>query len=71
MEILQDYTIERLKNLIVELGEKPYRATQVYRAMHQGRAISEMTDLSKDFREKLLERFVDNPAKIIKKRQSL
>lgn len=67
MEILQDYNGEQLKNLIVSLGEKPFRALQITRALAQGRAISEMTDLSKAFREKLLEKFVDNPAKIVKK----
>ncbi|MBR6737658.1 MAG: 23S rRNA (adenine(2503)-C(2))-methyltransferase RlmN [Clostridia bacterium] len=67
MKILQDYGLESLKNLIAQMGEKPFRAGQIMRSLHQGRAISEMTDLSKDFREKLLENFVDNPAKIIKK----
>ena len=65
--ILQDLPFENLKSLITSLGEKSFRAGQIFRSMQSGRAISEMTDLSNAFRQKLLESYVDEPVKIIKK----
>ena len=46
---------DRLEAFVAELGEKPFRAKQVSRWIHQRRAgdVGEMTDLSKAFREKL------------------
>ena len=65
MEILHDYSLCEIKNLIEEMGEKPFRAGQIFRGLHSGKRISEITDISKDFRTKLLERFVDCPVQII------
>ena len=67
MKILQDLTLENLKELISSLGEKPFRAGQIFRSLQSGRKISEMTDLSTAFREKLLSEYEDEPVKIIKK----
>ena len=65
MEILHDYSLGEIKNLIEEMGEKPFRAGQIFRGLHSGKKISEITDISKDFRSKLLERFADCPVEII------
>ena len=65
MEILHDYSLGEIKNLIEEMGEKPFRAGQIFRGLHCGKKISEITDISKDFRNKLLERFADSPVEII------
>lgn len=48
---LEDFTQE-------ELGEKPFRAGQIYRWLHRrgARSFEEMTDLSKDLRAKLAEK---------------
>ena len=42
---------------MTELGEKPFRATQLYQWMHQKLApsLEDMTNLPKAFRERLLE----------------
>jgi 23S rRNA (adenine2503-C2)-methyltransferase len=50
-------TREELTRWVVELGEKPYRARQVWAWLHVRLAstIEEMTDLSKPFRQVLLE----------------
>ena len=53
MEILHDYSLGEIKNLIEEMGEKPFRAGQIFRGIHSGKKISEITDISKDFRNKL------------------
>ena len=65
MEILHDFSLGEIKNLIEEMGEKPFRAGQIFRGIHSGKKISEITDISKDFRNKLLERFADSPVEII------
>ena len=67
MRILSDLSVDELKTLVDKYGEKPYRAGQIFRAVSNGQKISEMTELSKTFREKLLETFVDEPVEIIKR----
>ena len=50
---------EELKNLVAELGEKPFRAGQLFSWMHEKNVGSyeEMTNLSAAFREKLAEKY--------------
>ena len=66
MKILQDLNFTELKNLIESYNEKSFRATQIYSALHNGLKISEISNISKDFREKLLKEYVDEPVEIIK-----
>ena len=70
MEILHDYSEEEIKNLIEEYGEKPFRAGQIFRGIHSGKKISEISDISKDLRAKLISRFVDCPVEIIEVKKS-
>lgn len=63
-EILQDLSFEELESLVLSLGEKKYRAAQLWRGLMQGKKISDITDLSKAFKSKLLERFEDEPVRI-------
>lgn len=54
---IKSLSLEELKQWMAELGEKPFRAGQIYQWMHQKLAadFSEMTNLSKALREKLEE----------------
>ena len=63
-EILQDLSFEELGALVLSLGEKKFRASQLWRGLMQGKKISDITDLPKAFKAKLLERFEDEPLKI-------
>ncbi len=63
-EILQDLSFEELESLVLSLGEKKYRAAQLWRGLMQGKKLSDITDLSKAFKSKLLERFEDEPVRI-------
>ncbi len=65
-EILQDFSKAEIDNLIEELGEKKFRATQLFEGLTQGKRISEITSLSKPFKERLLQRFEDAPVQIEK-----
>lgn len=63
-EIIQDLSVEQLSALVAEYGEQKYRAGQLYRGIMRGKRISDISELSKPFKEKLLERFEDEPVRI-------
>ncbi|MGN1234668.1 MAG: 23S rRNA (adenine(2503)-C(2))-methyltransferase RlmN, partial [Christensenellaceae bacterium] len=63
-EILQDYSFAQICALVEECGEKKFRAGQLYRGLMQGKKISDVSDLPKAFKEKLIERFEDEPVRI-------
>lgn len=71
MNSLLDYSFTELKNLISELGEKSFRAGQIFKSLHCGLDFSEMTDLSKALRERLERSYVAQPVKIIKHLESV
>lgn len=50
---LLEYTPEELKEVVADLGEKPFRATQIYSWLTQGVPFREMRNLSLALREKL------------------
>ncbi len=64
MEILQDYSLEELKALMEEYGEKPFRAKQILDNVNLGKSISSYSNISAELKEKLLSRFADFPLKI-------
>ncbi len=68
---LLDLSFDQLKNKITELGEKGYRTGQIFKSLHLGLEFSQMTDLSKIFREKLESEFIAQPVTIIKHLQSI
>lgn len=68
---LLNYNLEQLKNIILELNEKSFRAGQIYKALHLGLDFSEMTELSISLRERLSERFIAQPVQIIKSLKSV
>ena len=57
MTDIKSMTIDELKELMTELGDKPFRAKQIYSWLHEHLVTSydEMTNLSKGLREKLKE----------------
>lgn len=65
-KIALDLSYSEWKNYIAESGEKAFRAKQIFTALHRGLDFSEMTELSKPFRDKLGETFYASSATIIK-----
>ena len=63
-KILQDLSFAELESLVLGLGEKKFRAKQLYEGLMQGKAISEISSLSKPFKEKLCETYEDRAIKI-------
>ena len=53
------YNLEGLEEIILEMGESKFRAKQIFRWLHIDRVetFEEMTNLSKELRERLKESF--------------
>ena len=66
---IKDFTLEELKEKLKEMGEKPFRAEQIFKWLYNDRASSfeDMTNLSIDLRNKLNDIFVIKEFKILKK----
>ena len=63
-KILQDLSYSEMEALVLSLGEKKFRAKQLYEGLMQGKKISDISSLSKVFKEKLLETYEDEPIKV-------
>ena len=61
---------EELKAALKEMGEKPFRAGQLFSWLHRGARFEEMTSLPVSLREKLAESGVDQPVAIRETRVS-
>lgn len=71
MTEIKSLTIEELKAALVELGEKPFRAGQVFKWLHGGvRLFDEMSNISKDLRAKLAANFVLTAPEAMRKQVS-
>ncbi len=68
---LLNYNFQELSELIIKLGEKSFRAGQIFKALHLGLDFSEMTELSKNLRERLDNEFCAQTVKIIKSLKSV
>ncbi len=63
-QILQDLSFAELETLVLSLGEKKFRAKQLFDGLMQGKAITDITSLSKAFKERLLKQYENVPVKI-------
>ena len=70
-DCILNYNLEEIKRIVSNLGEKSFRAGQIYKALHLGLDFSEMTELSKTFRETLQDNYVAQSVKIIKSLKSV
>lgn len=68
---LKDFTIEELKEFLVEMNEKPFRAKQIFAWLHKGvESFDEMTDISASLKEKLSQVSYISSLKILRKLES-
>ena len=72
MKNIKDYNLEELKKELIDIGEKPFRAEQIFKWLYQEKVTSfdEMTNLSLELRKKLEENYTICNYKILKKLQS-
>ncbi len=66
---LRSLTLEKLTLEMAKIGEKPFRAKQIFEWLHgrQAESFDEMTNLSKDLRQKLSEGYRISNLKIVEK----
>ncbi|MBO4396474.1 MAG: 23S rRNA (adenine(2503)-C(2))-methyltransferase RlmN [Eubacterium sp.] len=72
MKTIRDLDLTVMTGLMDELGEKPFRARQLFEWVHaRGTAsFDEMSNLSKALRRELSERFIIDPLRLLKKQES-
>ena len=72
MKNIKDYNLEELKKELIDIGEKPFRAEQIFKWLYQEKVTSfdDMTNLSLELRKKLEENYTMCNYKILKKLQS-
>ena len=72
MKNIKDYNLEELKQEFIKIGEKPYRAEQVFKWIFEANveSFNDMTNISLELRKKLEEEFTLNTFKIIQKQES-
>lgn len=72
MKNIKDYNIEALKEEMKELGEKPFRAEQIFKWLYQEKVESfdEMLNLSLELREKLKQNYTICNFEIIRKQEA-
>ena len=73
MKNIKDYNLDELQNELVQIGEKKYRAEQIFKWLYVDKVtkFDEMTNLSIDLRKKLEEQYTICNYGIIKKQESL
>ena len=69
---IYDYTLEELQSVLIEKGEKPFRATQIFEWLYRKRVnqFSDMTNLSQKTISMLEENFTATPLNIVTKQIS-
>ena len=73
MKNIKDYNLEELKQEMIALGEKPFRAEQIFKWIYTTDITSfdEMTNISESLREKLKQNYTMCLYKILKKQESV
>ena len=72
MKNIKDYNLEQLKEEMKKIGEKPFRAEQIFKWLYQEKVKSfeEMTNISLELRKKLKENYTICNFNIIKKQEA-
>ncbi len=72
MKNIKDYNLDELKQELLSLGEKPFRAEQIFKWLYQEQVkeFDEMTNLSLELREKLKQNYTICNFQILKKQES-
>ena len=70
MTDIQSLTLEELTSTMLSLGEKKYRAEQVFHDIMLGKKIDEISTISQELKSKLKEQFSDEPLTILTQKKS-
>lgn len=69
-ESILSKTFEELKDILTSLNQPKYRAEQIYYELHNGKKLSEISNIPKELKETLLNEYEDNVLEIIKVQKS-
>lgn len=72
MKIIYDYSLEALTTYFKTIGQKPFRAKQVFSWLYQkqARSFEDMSDLSKELRQALQQEFTLAVLQLVERQQS-
>lgn len=72
MKNIKDYDLEDLKRELVDIGEKPFRADQIFKWIYQEKVknFDDMTNISLELRDKLKDNYTMCNYQILKKQES-
>ena len=72
MKNIKDYDLNELKEELISIGEKPFRAEQIFKWLYQEKVKSfdDMTNLSLELREKLKQNYTICNFKILRKQET-
>lgn len=72
MKNIKDYDLEDLKKELIEMGEKPFRAEQIFKwiFVEKVKTFEEMTNISLELREKLKQNYTMCNYNILKKQEA-
>ena len=72
MKNIKDYDLPELKEEMIKLGQKPFRAEQIFKWLYKDKVSSfdDMTNLSLELREELKQNYEIKEYKIIKKQEA-
>lgn len=63
-QIISSLSLNELQDVIAAFGEAKWRAKQVYQGIMDGKSISDLSNISAQLKQKLLDKFEDNAIKI-------
>lgn len=61
LDVLQNYSLKEIEQICENLGEQKFRAKQIYEGIYAGKSINEISNISKDLKNKLLEKYENSP----------
>lgn len=64
MDNLLNYSLAEIEEICTELNEPKFRAKQIFEGIYRGNSISEISNISKELKAKLLEKYSDFPLSI-------
>ena len=72
MKQIKNYNLPELKEEMIAIGQKPFRAEQIFKWLYQEKVSSfdDMTNLSLELRELLKENYTMNEYRILKKQEA-
>lgn len=69
-ESILSLTYEKLKEVLTNLNEPKYRAEQIYHDLHNGKKLTDISNISQSLKQTLLQTYEDNTMEIIKVQKS-